>query len=80
MNQTIRKTICTGKTNTPIIVLSEEEKGRKNKGGQNKGNEEDGNDLEKKTTAKVHDPGSDDELNGYFGMSEHDDNSNNGNK
>ena len=80
MNQTIRKTICTGKTNTPIIVLSEEEKGRKNKGGQNKGNKEDVNGQENKTTAKVYDPDSDDELNGDFRMAENGDNSDNDNK
>ena len=54
------------KTKTPVIVLSEEEKGRINKGGQNKGNEEDGNDQEKKTTVKVYDLDSDGELNRDF--------------
>ena len=54
--------------NNPTIVLSENEEGRENKGYQNKGNEEDEDEREKKKTAKVYDPDSDDELNGDFGM------------
>ena len=38
------------KPKTPIIVLSEKEKGSKNRGYQNKGNKEDEYDREKKTT------------------------------
>ena len=52
------------KPNTPIIVLSKEEKGRKNKINQNKGNEEDEKNRENKTIEKVYQPDSDNELNG----------------
>ena len=50
------------------------------KGVQNKKNKEDGNNKENKTTMKVYDLNSDEELNGDFGTVDHDNNSNNDNK
>ena len=68
------------KPNNPNILISEMDKGRENKGVQNKGNEEDGKDWEKKTTAKMYELDSEDELNGDIGMLENDDYSDNDNK
>ena len=56
-------TKCRTKPKTPLIVLIKEKKGRKNNGGKKKGNEEDENDQENKTTAKLYDPDSENELN-----------------
>ena len=50
------------------------------KGVQNKKNKEYGNNQENKTTMKVYDLNSDEELNGDFGTVDHDNNSNNDNK
>ena len=63
------------KPKTPIIVIRKEEEGRENKGDQNKGNEEYEAYSENRTTEKMYNPDSENELNGYFGMVEHDDNS-----
>ena len=68
------------KPKTQIIVLREQEEGRENKGYKNKGNEEYEDDQEKKTTVKMYNPDSKDELNGDFRMVEHDDNIDNDNK
>ena len=51
-----------------MIVISKYEEGRENKGEQNKVNEEDEDDQENKTTAKMENPDSEDELNGDFGI------------
>ena len=68
------------KIKTPIMVLNEDEDGRKKKGYQNKGNEEDKDNRENKIMAKMYDPDSDDELNGDFLMEEFDYNSDNDKK
>ena len=68
------------KIKTPIMVLNEDEEGRKKKGYQNKGNEEDKDNRENKIMAKMYDPDSDDELNGDFLMAEFDYNSDNDKK
>ena len=55
------------KPKTLSIVSRGNEKGSKNKGCQNKSNEEDGSDQKKKTTAKMYDLNSEENLNGQFG-------------
>ena len=80
MNQTMRKTLSTGKNKTHIILLNEKYKGRKNKRGQNKRNEEYGTDRKQKTTAKVYDLNSYKELNGYFRTAYHENESDNDNE
>ena len=62
---------------TPIILLSEDEEEININGEQNKVNEEDEDDWGKKTTARIDNPNSYDEINGDFGIAYYEDNSNN---